>query len=72
MNLNMARQPGSQRRPERGLELAYRHCASLDPDSPRARERLEHVLGPRDARLLVGALAARPGARPGSGLGLVA
>jgi hypothetical protein len=57
---------------QRGLELARLHCESLDPDSPRARERLEDKLGVHRARLLVVALCARPEARHRSGLGLVA
>jgi hypothetical protein len=72
MNLTMARQfrvPGDT---QRGLELAFRHCESLDPDSPSARERLEREIGARCARFLVDALCARPAARHGSGLGFVA
>ena len=42
---------------ERGLALLARHCASLDPDAPTARERLEDALGPELARKLVFALA---------------
>jgi hypothetical protein len=43
---------------ERGTDLLVAHCASLDPDAPTARERLEEALGPELARKLVSALAA--------------
>jgi len=43
---------------ERGTALLAAHCASLDPDAPSARERLEATLGPELARKLVFALAA--------------
>jgi hypothetical protein len=43
---------------ERGIALLARHCASLDPDTPTARQRLEDALGPELARKLVFALAA--------------
>ena len=42
---------------ERGLALLVAHCASLDPDSPSARERLDDLLGPELARKLVFALS---------------
>ena len=42
---------------ERGLALLVAHCASLDPDSPTARERLGEVLGPVLAEKLVFALS---------------
>jgi hypothetical protein len=41
---------------ERGVALLAAHCASLDPDTPTARERLEDALGPELARKLVFAL----------------
>ena len=44
---------------ERGHSLLVAHCASLDPATPTARERLEEKLGPELARKLVFALAAR-------------
>jgi hypothetical protein len=44
---------------DRGLARLAAHCASLDPDAPTARERLEEKLGPELARKLVFALAAR-------------
>jgi hypothetical protein len=37
----------------RGLGLLVQHCASLDPDTPTARERLEAALGPELAQKLV-------------------
>jgi hypothetical protein len=43
---------------ERGTALLLAHCASLDPDAPTARERLDAALGPELARRLVTALAA--------------
>jgi hypothetical protein len=43
---------------DRGLELLVAHCASLDPDSATARERLDEVIGPELARMLVFALSA--------------
>jgi hypothetical protein len=57
---------------ERGLELASRHCESLDLDRPRARERLERELGVGGARFLVEALCARPAVRLRSTLAFVA
>lgn len=48
----------SVERTERGIELLVAHCASLDPDAPTARERLEAAIGPELARTLVSALAA--------------
>jgi len=45
-------------RSERGTELLVAHCASLDPDAPTARDRLDEALGPELARKLVSALAA--------------
>jgi hypothetical protein len=42
---------------ERGLALLAAHCASLDPDSPTARERLAETLGPALAEKLVFALS---------------
>ena len=46
------------RHPEegRGLPLLLAHCASLDLETGRARERLDAVLGPDLARKLVFAL----------------
>ena len=72
MNLSMARKPGVQGRRDRGLDLVYRHCVSLDLDRPRARERLERAFGRRETRLLIEALAAHPGLGRGSGFGLAA
>ncbi len=40
----------------RGLALLVQHCASLDPDTPRARERLDAALGSDFAQKLVFAL----------------
>ena len=56
---------------ERGLALLLAHCASLDPDSPTARERLDETLGPDLARKLVFALSSgtKSRARSRSGLG---
>jgi len=44
---------------DRGLALLIAHCASLDPATPTARERLDEKLGPELARKLVFALAPR-------------
>jgi hypothetical protein len=41
---------------ERGLALLAAHCASLDPCTPTARERLDSELGPQLAGMLVQAL----------------
>jgi hypothetical protein len=43
---------------KRGTELLLAHLASLDPDEPAARERLEDALGEELARKLVSALCA--------------
>jgi hypothetical protein len=47
----------------RGLTLLAAHCASLDPDRPNARDRLEAALGAELAQRLVVALSrsASPG-----------
>ena len=42
---------------ERGLALLHAHCASLDPSTPTARERLGNALGPTLADKLVFALS---------------
>jgi hypothetical protein len=44
----------------RGLALLALHCASLDPDTPTARERLDAVIGSELARKLVFALSGAP------------
>lgn len=44
----------------RGLTLLAAHCNSLDPHAPTARERVEALLGPELAHVLIFALA-RPG-----------
>jgi hypothetical protein len=44
------------RRTARGLSLLAAHCASLEPDAPSARERLEAAVGPELAHKLVFAL----------------
>jgi hypothetical protein len=52
---------------ERGADLLLAHCAPLtdgDLSRPPALLRLEEALGGELARLLVGALATRRGARP--------
>jgi hypothetical protein len=56
---------------ERGLAFLLAHCASLDPDSPTARERLDEALGPDLAQKLVFALSSgtKSRARSRSGLG---
>jgi hypothetical protein len=41
----------------RGLELLATHCASLDPDTASARDRLDAALGPELAQQLVVALS---------------
>ena len=43
-----------------GLDLLAAHLAGLDPDTERARERLEHVIGPKLAQFLVSALVPHP------------
>ena len=53
---------------ERGSELLLQHCTALNQSAmprPSAFLRLEQALGGELARLLVGALATRRGARPG-------
>jgi hypothetical protein len=42
---------------KRGLALLAAHCASLDPDTPSARDRLEVALGAELAHKLVFALS---------------
>jgi len=54
---------------QRGTGLLLAHCASLDPASATARERLDEALGPELARKLVVALSAGAPARPEGGLG---
>jgi hypothetical protein len=56
---------------ERGLALLLAHCASLDPDSLTARERLNEAIGPDLAQKLVFALSSgtRSRARSRSELG---
>jgi hypothetical protein len=54
---------------KRGDALLLAHCASLDPASPRARQRLEDALGEELARKLVTALCAGPPERHVGGLG---
>jgi hypothetical protein len=49
---------------EAGLDLLGAHLAALDPDSPRARDRLEEAIGPDLATLLVAALSRRSVAPP--------
>jgi len=41
----------------RGLALLVLHCASLDPDTPSVRDRLDAVLGTELAKKLVFALS---------------
>jgi hypothetical protein len=48
---------------DRGLALLAAHCASLDPESPTARERLDDAVGPDLAKLLVFALSGGGGDR---------
>jgi len=43
-----------------GLDLLAAHLAGLDPDVERARDRLEHAIGPKFARFLVSALIPHP------------
>jgi hypothetical protein len=50
---------------QRGLDLLVAHCASLDPDAPSARDRLDDVLGHELAQKLVFALSS--GTRSGNG-----
>jgi hypothetical protein len=49
---------------EAGLDLLSAHLAALDPDSARARDRLEEAIGPDLATLLVAALSRRSVASP--------
>jgi hypothetical protein len=44
---------------EHGLDLLAAHLAGLDPDSERARDRLERAIGSDLATLLVAALSRR-------------
>jgi hypothetical protein len=55
---------------EHGLALLVAHCASLDPDSPNASERLDEALGPDLARKLVFALSSGTQSRERSRSGL--
>ena len=48
---------------DRGLELLAAHCASLDPETATARERLDEVVGPDLARMLVFGLSGGGGER---------
>jgi len=50
-------EPAVSRRRGRGLELLLAHCASLDPDTRRARDRLDAALGPQLAHKLMFALS---------------
>jgi hypothetical protein len=53
---------------QRGNALLLAHCASLDPASPVARQRLEDALGPELAQRLVRALCrSAPRSEPGLG-----
>lgn len=47
----------------RGTPLLLAHVGCLDPEKPSARERLDEVLGPELAHMLVFALAGSAGAR---------
>jgi hypothetical protein len=42
---------------DRGLDLVAAHCASLDPESLSARDRLDAAIGPDLAQMLVFALS---------------
>ena len=59
---------GSLSQREVGLDLLAAHMAGLDPDTQRARERLQDAIGSDLATLLVAALSRRsrrvPLARP--------
>jgi hypothetical protein len=55
---------------ERGLTLLLAHCASLDPETPTARQRLEVTLGPDLAHKLVFALCSGTASRARSRGGL--
>jgi hypothetical protein len=58
---------------DRGLSLLAAHCLSLDPHARTARERLDAVIGPELAHMLVFALSgdASPStSRARSGLGV--
>ena len=54
--------------PQRGTALLLAHLASLDPDTPPARQRLDDALGPELARKLVWALSSGAPQRDESGL----
>jgi hypothetical protein len=56
-------------RSKRGNALLLAHCASLDPATQRARQRLEDALGEELARKLVSALCAGAPSRDDDGLG---
>jgi hypothetical protein len=60
--------PGRLSQKEMGLDLLATHMAGLDPDTLRARDRLQDTLGSDLATLLVAALSRRrrrvPLARP--------
>jgi len=53
---------------EHGLALLAAHCLSLDPVAPTARERLDDVIGPELAHMLVFALSSgtSTGSAPGA------
>ena len=55
---------------KRGLALLVSHCASLDPDSPNARERLNQALGLEFAHMLVFGLSTGTQSRERSRSGL--
>lgn len=57
---------------DRGLALLIAHCASLDPNAPTARERLDDVIGPDLAQKLVFALSTGTKSRERSRSGLAA
>jgi hypothetical protein len=54
---------------QRGTALLLAHCASLDPATVSARERLDEALGPDLARKLVRALCSGAPSRDEGGLG---
>jgi hypothetical protein len=53
----LSHRPDTERR---GAALLLAHCANLDPHTATARERVEALLGPELAHVLIFALA-RPG-----------
>ena len=55
---------GADTRQSRGLALLAAHSASLELETPTARERLDDAVGPELARMLIFALRTASSSRP--------